>query len=86
MDNKSKTLSIRINKEIYQLLSNNSKNNNMSVSDYVRSILEGVTPNDKNYNPQIVSLLSRLYIRLSELGISEEEIAKEVYALCQILS
>jgi len=48
--------------------------------------LEGITPNNKNYNPQIASLLSRLYIRLSELGISEEEIAKEVYALCQILS
>ena len=86
MDNTSKTLSIRINEDIYQLISNNSKNNNMSISEYVRSVLEGITPNNKNYNPQIASLLSRLYIRLSELGISEEEIAKEVYALCQILS
>lgn len=86
MDNISKTLSIRINKDIYQLISNNSKNNNMSVSEYVRSVLEEITPNDKNFNPRIVSLLSRLYIRLCELGISEDEIAKEVYELCQILS
>ena len=86
MKNKTKTISIRLNNEEYIRLSNISNHHNMTNSEYIRSLIYDNKPRINNHAPQIASALSRLYIRLRELGIGEEAIAKEVEGLCQTLS
>ena len=86
MKNKTKTISIRLNTEEYTKLSNISKLNHLSNSEYIRSLINHTNPLENHHSAEIASVLSRLYIRLKELGIGEEAIAKEVEALCRTLS
>ena len=86
MNNKTKTISIRLNNEEYIRLSNISNTHNMTNSEYIRSLIDDNKPGINNHAPEIAASLSRLYIRLQELGIGEEVVAKEVDALCRSLS
>jgi macrodomain Ter protein organizer (MatP/YcbG family) len=86
MKNKTKTISIRLNSEEYIRLSNISNTHNMTNSEYIRSLIDDNQPGINNHAPEIAASLSRLYIRLRELGIGEEVVAKEVDALCRTLS
>ena len=68
----------------------------MPFSLFLDEILNGTTkhliqiddnkPGINNHAPEIAASLSRLYIRLQELGIGEEAVAEEVDALCRTLS
>ena len=86
MKNKTKTISIRLNNEEYIRLSNISNTHNMTNSEYIRSLIDDNKPGINNHALQIAASLSRLYIRLRELGIGEEAVSKEVDALCRTLS
>lgn len=86
MKNKTKTISIRLNNEEYIRLSNISNTHNMTNSEYIRSLIDDNQPGINNHAPEIAASLSRLYIRLRELGIGEEAVAKEVDDLCRTLS
>ena len=86
MKNKTKTISIRLNNEEYIRLSNISNNHNMTNSEYIRSLIDDNEPGINNHAPEIAASLARLYIRLQELGIGEEAVAKEVDDLCRTLS
>ena len=55
-------------------------------SEYIRSLIDDNEPGINNHAPEIAASLARLYIRLQELGIGEEVVAKEVDALCRTLS
>ena len=86
MKNKTKTISIRLDDEEYLRLSNISNTHNMTNSEYIRSLIGDNKPGINNHAPEIAASLSRLYIRLQELGIGEEAVSKEVDALCRTLS
>ena len=86
MKNKTKTISIRLNNEEYIRLSNTSNTHNMTNSEYIRSLIDDNKPEINNHVPEIAASLARLYIRVEELGIGEEVVAKEVDALCRTLS
>lgn len=86
MKNKTKTISIRLNNEEYIRLSNISNTHNMTNSEYIRFLIDDNKPGINNHAPEIAASLSRLYIRLEELGIGEEAVSKEVDALCRTLS
>ena len=86
MKNKTKTISIRLNNEEYIRLSNISNTHNMTNSEYIRFLIVDNKPGINNHAPQIAASLSRLYIRLRELGIGEEAVAEEVEDLCRTLS
>ena len=86
MKNKTKTISIRLNNEEYIRLSDISNNHNMTNSEYIRFLIDDNKPGINNHAPEIAASLSRLYIRLEELGIGEEAVAKEVDSLCRTLS
>ena len=68
----------------------------MPFSLFLDEILNGTTkhliqiddnkPGINNHAPEIAASLSRLYIRLQELGIGEEAVAEEVEDLCRTLS
>ena len=86
MKNKTKTISIRLNNEEYIRLSNTSNTHNMTNSEYIRSLIDDNKPGINNHASEIAASLARLYIRLQELGIGEEVVAKEGDALCRTLS
>ena len=86
MKNKTKTTSIRLNIEEYNRISNISNKNHLSNSEYIRSLINSINPVENHHSAEIASALSRLYVKLQELGIGDEAIAKEVDALCRMLS
>lgn len=86
MKNKTKSISIRLNTEEYTKLSNISNINHLSNSEYIRSLINRTNPVENYHSAEIASVLSRLYIKLGELGIGDDAIAKEVEALCRTLS
>ena len=86
MKNKTKSISIRLNSEEYIRLSDISNSYNMTNSEYIRYLIDDNKPGINNHAPEIAASLARLYIRLRELGIGEEAVAKEVDALCRTLS
>ena len=86
MKNKTKTISIRLNYEEYIRLSNLSNTHYMTNSEYIRFLIDDNKPGINNHAPQIAASLSRLYIRLRELGSGEEAVAEEVDDLCRTLS
>lgn len=85
MKNKNKTISLRLSKEEYTILESNSNNLNMTVSNYIRSIISNTTPNNVDYRQTIVPVICKIQIRLTELGLEDEAITKEVNQLCRML-
>ncbi len=85
MRNKTNSITIRLNNREYTIVSNNSKNSNMGISQYIRSLINGNVLSEKNNNPEIMRLICKLHICLQEKGIEDEEIEKEIDKLCQML-
>lgn len=85
MKNKDKTISLRLSNEEYTILESNSNHQNMSISEYIRSMIDHSLPAQINYRQHIVPIMCRIQIRLSELGLVDEEIVKEINNLCQML-
>lgn len=85
MKNKDKTISLRLSNKEYSILESNSKKLNMSFSNYVRSAIMNSLPAEVNYRQNIAPILCKIQIRLTELGLEDEEITKEVNQLCRML-
>ena len=86
MKNKNKPISLRLNGELYNIISINSNNLHMTNSEYIRSLIANAVPVTEKHNQEIASVLCKIHIRLSELDLEDEEIAKEVHHICLMLS
>lgn len=85
MKNKDKTISLRLSNEEYSILESNSNNLNMTTSQYLRSMINNALPAETDYRQYIAPIMCKIQIRLSELGLKDEEISKEVNNLCRML-
>lgn len=85
MKNKDKTISLRLNEEIYNIVNTNSNNLHMTNSEYIRSLITDAIPVTENHNQEIASIMCKIQIRLAELGLEDEDISKEVNQLCRML-
>lgn len=84
MRHKDKTISIRLNDQQYAILESNSKNLNMSISEYIRSQIDNAPTVVPNHRQEVSSIMCRLYILLEEQGLGDEAVVKEVHQLCQM--
>lgn len=85
MENKDKTISLRVSNEEYKIIESNSKNLNMSISNYIRYMIHNTLPAEVNYRQYIAPIMCRVQIRLAELGLEDDEIVKEIRKLCLML-
>ena len=85
MKNKDKTISLRLNEEIYNIVNTNSNNLHMTNSEYIRSLITNAIPVTENHNQEIASIMCKIQIRFAELGLAYETISKEVNQLCRML-
>lgn len=85
MKNKDKTISLRLSNKEYTILESNSNKLNMSNSNYLRSLISNALPAEVNYRQNIAPIMCKIQIRLTELGLEDEEITKEVNQLCRML-
>ena len=85
MKNKDKTISLRLTNEEYSILEFNSSNLNMSISQYIRSMINNALPTQINYRQYIAPIMCKTQIRLAELGLEDDEIVKEIRKLCLML-
>ena len=86
MSNKNKSISLRLNEELYNMVNTNSNNLHMTESEYIRSLISNAAPVTENHNQEIAAILCKIHIRLSELALEDEEITKEVHRICRMLS
>ena len=85
MKNKDKTISLRLSNKEYTILESNSNKLNMSNSNYLRSLINNALPAEVDYRQTIAPIMSKIQIRLAELGLEDEAITKEVNQLCRML-
>lgn len=85
MRNKDKTISLRLSNKEYTILESNSNKLNMSNSNYLRSLINNALPVEVDYRQTIAPIMCKIQIRLTELGLEDEEITKEVNQLCRML-
>ncbi len=81
---KSKSITIRLSNEEYNILNNINSLYHISHSEYIRKLINNSLPTNM-YNQEIPTILGKIYIRLTELGLQDEEITQEVHKLCQML-
>ena len=80
------TLSIRLTNNELDTININSRRLQMTNSEYLRSLIHNAVPAAVDYRQDIAPVICKIYVRLQELGLDEEDITKEVHALCQMLS
>lgn len=85
MRNNTNSITLRLNNREYSMVTSNSRNCNMNISQYLRSLINGNVPSAKNNHLEIMRLICKLHICLQEKGIEDEEIEKEIHKLCQML-
>ena len=85
MKNKDKTISLRLSNKMYTIIESNSNKLNMSNSNYLRLLISNALPAEVNYRQSIAPIMCRIQIRLTELGLEDEEITREVNQLCRML-
>ena len=86
MKKKNHTLSIRLTNNELDTVNINSRRLQMTNSEYLRSLIHNAVLAAVDYRQDIVPVICKIYVRLQELGLDEEDITKEVHALCQMLS
>ena len=86
MKKKNNTLSIRLTNNELDTININSRRLQMTNSEYLRSLIHNAVPAAVDYRQDIAPVICKIYVRLQELGLDEEDITKEVHALCQMLS
>ena len=86
MKKKNHTLSIRLTNNELDTVNINSRRLQMTNSEYLRSLIHNAVPPAVDYRQDIAPVICKIYVRLQELGLDEEDITKEVHALCQMLS
>lgn len=85
MKNKIKTVTLRLNNDEYTYLLNNCQYSNMTISQYIRSlIMENVITDNRN-NAEIMRLICNIHILLQDMGVENNEIEKEIRNICQML-
>ena len=85
MKKKNNTLSIRLTNNELDTININSRRLQMTNSEYLRSLIHNAVPAAVDYRQDIAPVICKIYVRLQELGLDEEEITKEVHDLCQML-
>ena len=83
---KNNTLSIRLTNNELDTININSRRLQMTNSEYLRSLIHNAVPAAVDYRQNIAPVICKIYVRLQELGLDEDDITKEVHALCQMLS
>ena len=58
----------------------------MSSSEYIRNLINNNTPKNDCNKQEIATMLCKLYISLTEQNFKDDDIMKEIHALCQTLS
>lgn len=77
MKNKDKTISLRLSNKEYSIIESNS--------NYLRSLINNALPVEVDYRQNIAPIMCKIQIRLTELGLEDEEITREVNQLCRML-
>ena len=85
-NNKKNSITIRLNNNELGIVNINSRDLNLSKSEYIRSLITERKSVEVDYRKDIVPVLGNIYVKLQELGLEEENITKEVHKLCQMLS
>lgn len=85
-NNKNNSITIRLANNELGIVNINSKDLNLSKSEYIRSLITERKSVEVDYRKDIVPVLGNIYVKLQELGLEEEDITKEVHKLCQMLS
>lgn len=57
----------------------------MSISNYIRSMINNTLPAEVNYRQYIAPIICKIQIRLAELGLEDDEMIKEIRKLCLML-
>ena len=86
MKKKNNTLSIRLTNNELDTININSHRLQMTNSEYLRSLINNTVPAAVDYRQDIAPVICKIYVRLQEMGLYEDDITKEVHALCQMLS
>lgn len=85
MKSKTNSITLRLDNDEYTYLLNNCKYSNMTISQYIRSlIMENVITDNRN-NAEIMRLICNIHILLQDMGVENNEIKKEIRNLCQML-
>lgn len=85
MKNKTNKITLRLDNDEYTHLLNNCKYSNMTISQYIRSlIMENVIADNRN-NAEIMKLICNIHILIQDMGVENTEIEKEIRNLCQML-
>ena len=91
---KNYNISIRLDNETNTVLRNKAALNNMSLSDYVRSLILNRTSlsididtnkQSKVTDKELASIICRMYILLTENNLDSEPLTNEVHKICQLL-
>ena len=85
-NNKNNSITIRLTNNELGIVNINSRDLNLSKSEYIRSLITARKSVEVDYRKDIVPVLGNIYVKLQELGLEEENITKEVHKLCQMLS
>ena len=73
MKKKNNTLSIRLTNNELDTINTNSRRLQMTNSEYLRSLINNAVPAAVDYRQDIVPVICKIYVRLQELGLDEEE-------------
>lgn len=82
---KEKSITIRLSEDDYQIIQYYKDYYHMNNTQVIQSLLKNHLPNNQ-YQQEIATALCNIYIRLTELGLSDDAISLEVQKLCRMLS
>lgn len=83
---KDNVITIRLSSEEKKKLETDAEMVNMKSSQYVRDLILKKEIRGNSRQPEIATLLCRIYIMLGERDISDDALMKELHELCQTLS
>ena len=84
---KTHTTTLRLSDGEHRKLQQDASSAKMSTSQYLRALINGTTPTAENHQQEIVTLLCKINIHLSELGLNENySLMEELNTVCQMLS
>lgn len=83
---RNNTISVRLSDQEKTLLEDMSNRLDITPSQCIRVLLhQGEDPRKERLCPVVGAVLSRIYVRLGELGLETDRVTEEVMRLCQIL-
>ena len=91
---KNFNISVRLDKKTNTVLRDKAALSNISLSDYVRSLIldntsstidEYTDKHSKVGDKELASIICRMYILLTEKNLDSEPLTNEVHKICQLL-